>query len=195
MLRSSAVALKKLSVTDRRQLTPDIGALLPIGSVDMSKQDTILSQCEKAFLLEVNRKHNLGNRAEKIVAAVAVVTGFASLDVVKKIDAIWAHPIQPATGMAMAAFICLGLSILLALTSERIQPYLAYPTENKLIDDLRDEQIDEEAAKLLFSMMYVRAHDRNSKINDRRAKIISASERLLIIGFALATSSNIANIH
>lgn len=154
----------------------------------MNKEDLILQHSEKSFSAEEARTKELDDKAEKVVAAIAVVSGFHLVDVGRLAFAGSPQAVL-SSWIAVSALAVLGVALVFTLLSRRVQDYVSYPRGLKLIDDLRCEGIDAEASKLLVGRMYLRAHDRNAALNDNRAKMLSMGGNLLVVGFLLAVAS------
>jgi len=156
----------------------------------MSKLDTIFKESEKAFLSEFDRREVLGKRAEKIVAAAALVMSahLVNLDHLTFLGK-WQDIIH--TVFATAAFILLGISIVLSLLGSRVLPCYSYPRGTELLDELKGKDITEVDAKVKLLRFYLKARDKNATVNDKRAKVLSLSGTMLIIGFTLAVASHL----
>jgi hypothetical protein len=154
----------------------------------MNKQDIILQQSEKFFSAEEARTQQLDEKAEKVIAAIVVVVGFHLVDI-NRLAFAGRPEVVLSSWIAAFALIILGAAIVFALVSRRVQAYVSYPRGLKLIDDLRDQAIDEEGSKLLIARMNLCAHDCNAQLNDTRAKLLSISGTMLVAGFLLAVAS------
>jgi hypothetical protein len=157
-------------------------------SVDDSKEDMFLNLSEKVFFEEQGRQERLETKAEKYLGAIGLITGLGLYsithlmfygDLVKVISS-W---------FAIGAFTSLGIALIIAVESRRIRNYVSFPRGTKLIDDLDVADIDTDTAKKSIAILYLNARTTNAAINDRRAKLLSWSERLIIIGFILGVIS------
>jgi len=148
----------------------------------MSKEDIVLQHSEKAFLSEENRANYLENKAEKFIAAIVVIIGLHLVDI-NKLTFTGTCQTQLSSWFAAAALVAFGIAIVVALLSRRIENYLSYPRGKSLIDELSDSRIGDEESKLLIAHMYLRFHDQNARINDKRAKLLSLSGHFLVTGF------------
>ena len=150
----------------------------------MDKTDLIVQQSEKAFLQERARADKLIAAAEKYIAAVAVIIGFKLLDIENlSLTGSWQQIVHG--WLTVLALLTLGTALLLTFWSMRVFKYYAFPRGTKLIDELKDPGISDEAAKIKVARMYLSAHDTNAQINDRRARLLSVSSALLVAGFLL----------
>jgi hypothetical protein len=156
-----------------------------------SKIDIILNESEKAFLAETTRAEKLTDKAEKYLTAIALIIGFNLID----FDRI---TIDGATNeilsgvFAISGFVMLGAALVLALLTLRVLQYGSYPRGETLIDDLKDKEITDDMAKIKLAKMYLGARDKNAQTNDRRARLLSWSGTLLVVGFVLAVISQFA---
>jgi hypothetical protein len=160
----------------------------------ISKMDFVVQISEKAFLAESDRKKSLDDKADKFTSAIAVVLGFQLLD----LKTVTFPGIAQATlynWFSIATLTVLGVSLFFALISRRMQGYNSYPRGPKfpqLTQMLEDSSIKEEIAKSAMAHMYLEAHEINGHFNDRRARYLSYSGTLLLIGFLLAVSSYVS---
>ena len=150
-----------------------------------SKIDTILKESEKAFLAEAARKDKLTDKAEKYLAALALIVGFNLIDF-SRVTLSGATNEVLSSMFAIGAFGMLGIALVLALLTLRVLKYASYPRGETLIDELKDEKITDDMARIKLAKMYLSAYDNNARINDQRAKLLSWSSALLVIGFVLA---------
>ncbi len=156
-----------------------------------SKIDTILKESEKAFLAEATRKDKLTDKAEKYLAALALIVGFNLVDFERV--TLTGTASEVLSGLfAIGAFAMLGITLVLALLTLRVFEYASYPRGETLIDELKDEAITDDIAKVKLAKMYLGAYDNNARINDRRARLLSWSGVLLVIGFVSAVASQVA---
>jgi hypothetical protein len=154
----------------------------------MSKIDLILQESEKAFLAESERGKTLTEKAEKYIAAIGLVVGFQLININRSyLWSSWQSAIS--SSLAIVAFLTLGFSLVLALLSRRVYKYYSYPRGTTIIDELKNNEITDEAAKIKVAKMYFEAHDKNAEINDKRAKYLSIVGVLIVLGFVLAVAS------
>ena len=157
----------------------------------MNKVELVLQESEKAFLLEKTRAAKLGEAAEKLIGAVAVVVGFQLIEFDHlALSGDWQEALH--NWIAVGAFIALGGSLVLTLLSMRVQEYYSYPRGTELIDELKAESITDEVAMIKIARMYLTLHDKNARVNDERAKLVYFSGILLVTGFGLAVASYLA---
>lgn len=158
----------------------------------MSKADFIVNESEKAFLAEGARMERLTTKAEKYAGAIAVIIGLHLIDF-NRIKLSGNSRELLYVGLAAGALISLGLAMGLTLLSVRIRNYRSYPVGMTLIDELKNEALTEDGAKMRIAGMYLKAHDANSRTNDRRAKLLSYGSVLMVFGFALAVATRLAD--
>ena len=155
----------------------------------VSKVDIMLGECEKAYLAEKKRTENLANKAEKYLAAVAIIIAFTSIKF-EQVDL--AGGIELFFNIfVVVAFFLLGVTLLLVFVSMRVEPYISYPRGERLIDELKGEDITSEVAKVKIAKMYLYAQNKNALINDKHAKLLSWSLISLTVGFLSAVTGQI----
>lgn len=154
----------------------------------MSKIDLILQESEKAFIQERIRADKLWGASEKLIGAVAVIMGFHLIEIDRlTLTGNWR---QVAQGwLAICAIVALMLALFLALLSMQVQKYYSYPRGTTLIDDLKDDSITDQAAMIKIARMYLKAHDNNARINDKRARLVFYSLIMLVTGLLFAVFS------
>lgn len=154
----------------------------------MGKLDLIFDESAKAFYDEWERTERLRNLGEKVVAAVAVVVGFHLIEIENvALAGAWLETLR--SWLAVCALLALGVSLVLALLSMRIGAFVGRPRGMTLIDELRDPEITDEAAKVKIAKMYLQATEINARINDRRGRLLLFSSVLLVMGFILGVGS------
>lgn len=159
--------------------------------MDSSKVDVIFQVSEKAFLQERMRADKLSAAAEKYVGAVVIIMGFQLIEIDQlTLSGSWSPALRG--WLAVLALLALGVSTVCALLSIQVRKYYSYPRGTTLIDELKDESITDEVAKIKVARMYLSAHDINAGINDKRAKMLSYSGALLVSGLLLAVLSYLA---
>jgi hypothetical protein len=154
----------------------------------MDKIDVIVQESEKAFLQERARADRIFGAAEKIVGAVAVVIGFQLIRMDQlTLSGSWPQALHG--WLAIGALLELGISLTFAFLSMQVQKYYSYPRGTTLIDELKDASITYEVARIKIARMYLSAYDANAHINDKRAKILSYSGAMLVVGLVFAVIS------
>jgi hypothetical protein len=161
-----------------------------IKNSDISKLDIILGEAEKAFQYEEKRRDNLDKKTERFVAAIALVFGLHLIDL-EHLAFSGNLPDKLYSWLAIGAILALGISLIVALLSNRVVNYYSYPRGTRLIDELKSEDISDDSTKIRIAGMYLKAHDINAKINDARAQWLSYSGIFLVSGFFLAIASHL----
>ena len=122
------------------------------------------------------------------MGAVAVIIGFQLIETDQlTLSGSWQQAVRG--WLAVNALLALGISLVLTLLSMRVQKYYSYPRGTTLIDELKDDSITDQVAKIKIARMYLSAHDNNARINDKRAKLLSFSGAMLVAGLLLAVIS------
>ena len=156
----------------------------------MSKVDIFVQESEKAFKAEDFRRDILDKKAEKFFAIIALIAALHLLDI-KRLSFSSFDLNLISSVLAVVAFVLLGLSLVYTIQSVRVRPYRSYPRGTKLRDELEEESITDDDAKIKFGLFYLEAHDLNASINDKRAELLSKSSCFLLYGFILAVVSHI----
>lgn len=151
----------------------------------MQKLDTLFQQAEKAFKWEDQRRDVLDKKAEKIVAAIALILGLRFLQL-ENLDV----SLQGLLGGL--SLLSLIISLLLSVISTRVLPYLAYPRGDQLRDEIKPKEVTDDDAMILVTNMYLTAHDANAALNDNRATTLTWSMYLLCGGIACAAFSKLS---
>ncbi len=154
----------------------------------MDKIELLAIESEKAYNSEIKRMDRLTDRADKFIAAVAVVAGF-QLTQVENLDFTGDWMAQLPDWLTLLSLAVLGIAILFAMASMNLRKYYSYPLGETLLDELKGDDVDDDSARVKVARMYLKWHDTNSKANDVRAQYLTISGILLIVGFGLATVS------
>lgn len=153
----------------------------------MDKISLIREMAEKAMNGETVRMHYLIARGEKLLAGIIIVTGFQMLDV----------PNLLASGSPSVKVLCflslavLGLSLFFGFACIGIKDHSGYPREDKLLENLKPENVSDEAAEQAIIQLLLKARERNAKLNDTRIKLLSPCGWLFLTGFLLVSGSQL----
>lgn len=157
----------------------------------MNKIELVLQESEKAFDAECEREDRLTTKAETYIGAVVIIIGFKIIDLESlKLANYLTHPFL--SWLSAISFLFFGISLVYALISRRVWNYLSYPRGERLIHELRPNNIDDDSAKIMIAKMYLAARENNAVINDQRAGMLSISGILMVVGFIVAVLSAIA---
>lgn len=162
---------------------PELAAQQPAG-----KEALVLEHSEKTFVAESERAKRLDEKAEKTIAAVSLVIGFHLVDI-NRLFLRGALALVLPTWIAVAGLGCLSTALLLAFLAMRVQNYAGCSEGMGLIEDLRENAIDADLAKLLIARMYLRARHQNWAVNNKKAGLLALSSWFLLVGFLLAVMS------
>ena len=154
----------------------------------MDKIELLAIESEKAYNSEIRRMDTLTDRADKFIAAVAIVAGF-QLTQVENLDFTGGWIEQIPDWLTLLSLAILGIAILFAAASMNLREYYSYPLGEKLLEELKGDDVDNDSARVKVARMYLKWHDTNSRANDGRARYLTISGILLIVGFGLATLS------
>ena len=157
----------------------------------MKKLDVIFRVSEKAFSAEARHAEHLTGKAEKYVGALAAVVALQLVDL-NRVTAHGTYKVMIPVWFAIGAMAALGISLILALLSMRVRKYFTYPVGKAIVDQLKADTITNEDAQYKIALMYFDAQKGNARINSVRAKTLSVSGALLVLGFLLAVASQLA---
>jgi hypothetical protein len=153
--------------------------------MSVSKISIIKDAAEKAMAAENERTKLLLGRAEKFTAGIIVVTGFqlVSLPNVLGASSPWAGY---SSYLALAA---LGLSLFFGFYSLRLKGHAGYPRGDKLLENLKPDEVSEDAAEQAIIQLLLKNREQNAKLNDTKAISLSWCGWLFFAGFLLAAGS------
>jgi len=157
----------------------------------MDRVDVIAEVSEKAFNAENDRRDKITEKAEKYIAAVALIVGFKVFE---------SDPLAMAGGARQATtawltvltFIALGVALAFVLLSMRVRNYRTYAPGSELLDKIMGTDVTCETARIMVARMYLDAQEANSKINNQRAWKLAIGGFLLLAGFVLAVLSELS---
>lgn len=158
----------------------------------MTKVELVLQESQRAFEVEWRRSESLTTKAEKYLVAVGLVIGFELIRLPPMLELTSTMHVAVAGYLALISILMLFLSFLYCLISLRTRPYLAYPRGETLINELKEEAINDDDAKIKVAKMYIAARDKNASINDSRAILLTRAGIILTGAFVLAVTSYLA---
>lgn len=140
----------------------------------MSKLEIITQIAIKALENESTRVDNLTRKAEKFITVVAIVMGFQIIDLKNVVlSGVW-YEVLPSW-LAVSALVMLGVALVTSLSGLRVRGYVSYPKSKDLLNNLLmkvnnfpDNKMSEEIVKMCLNVT-----DKNSNINNKRAKLLS----------------------
>jgi hypothetical protein len=162
----------------------------PEDEPDDAKIILLLTESEKAFSSEADRRESLTQKAEKYIAASGAVTGIYLVGVdPSKLPDGWRRAWY--LSLAMGALLVLAASLIAMLMTMRVREFSAYPRKMTLLEQLRPPEVTANVARIMMASMYLNAHETNASINDRRARLLKLGGILMTAGFALAVISRL----
>jgi hypothetical protein len=153
----------------------------------MSKITIVKEAAEKAMNAENDRTRHLFGRAEKFIAGIIIVTGFQLSDMANLLESSsqWA---KASCYLALAA---LGLSLLFGFCSLRFKAYAGYPRGDKLWENLKSDDVSEDAAGQAIIQLLLKTREQNAKLNDAKAGLLYWCGWLFFGGFLLVAASHL----
>lgn len=157
----------------------------------MDTNDVIVNVAFNALQAELKRGDALHQKAEKLIVAVGVVSGFQLIDI-KNVITLQADAYT--TIFVVLSFLMLSASLLYAFLSMRVMQNKLYPKERKLLERL--EESKEDANKLSFEIsgLYLDIRSAKANINDKRAKLLTIGGYLLLAAFFMIVLINVAEL-
>ena len=153
----------------------------------MSKIAIVKEAAEKAMAAENERAHHLSGKAEKLVAGIIVVTGFQLLDTPTLLESSspW---VKILCCLALAV---LSLSLLFGLSGMRLKNYEGYPRGDKLWENLKSEEVSEDAAGQAILQSLLKAREQNARVNDAKVNSLFWCGWLFFAGFLSVAGSQL----
>jgi hypothetical protein len=153
----------------------------------MSKISIVKEMAEKAFAAESGRTVPLLRKAETFAAGIIVVVGFQLLDVKTLLES----PSQLVKVPCYLSLAILSVSLLFAFCGMHLRGYADYPRGKKLWDNLKPENISEDAAQEAIVHLLLETREQNARLNDAKVKSLFWSGWLLFAGFLLVAISQL----
>jgi hypothetical protein len=151
----------------------------------MNKITIVKEAAEKAMSAENDRTRHLLGRAEKFIAGTIIVTGFQLLN----IATLLGSSSQWAKVSFYLALTALSLSLFFGLYSMRLKNHATYPRGDKLWENLKSEEVSENAAEQAIIQLLLKTREQNAKLNDTKVGSLFWCGWLFFVGFLLVISS------
>jgi hypothetical protein len=153
----------------------------------MNKVTIVKDAAEKAMTAESERTRRLFARAEKSIAGIIVVVGFQLLDFTTLLESSspW---VKISSCLALAV---LSLALFFSFSGLRLKGYADYPRGDKLWENLKSEEVSDEAAELAVIQLVLKTRELNAKLNDAKARSLAWCGWLFFAGFLLAIGSHV----
>ena len=153
----------------------------------MSKISIVTEAAENAIRAESDRAAHLLRKAETFAAGIIIVMGFQLLDVKTLLE-------SPSPWVKISGYLsltALSLSLFFAFCGMRVKGYANYPRGNKLWDNLKPENVSEDAAQAALVQMLLQTREQNARLNDAKVTSLFWCGWLLFIGFLLVVGSQL----
>ena len=153
----------------------------------MSKISIIKEAAENAIRAESDRTAHLLRKAERFAAGTIIVTGFQLLDIKTLLE-------SPSPWVKISCYLSLAvlsLSLFFAFRGMRVKGYVDYPRGNKLWDNLKPENVSEDAAQEALVQMLLQTREQNARLNDAKVTSLFWCGWLLFVGFLLVAGSQL----
>jgi hypothetical protein len=137
---------------------------------------------EKALAAELLRTESLAGMAWKIAAGIIVVFGFQLRDVRTLVESpsLWVKV------LCCLSLGILGVALILAFQCLQAKGHGHYPRGNKLWENLKPENISEEAAQEALVQMLLQTREQNARLNDAASRVSNWCRWLFLAGVLLA---------
>jgi hypothetical protein len=153
----------------------------------MSKISIVKEAAEKAAAAESDRTARLLRKAEMFAAGITIVIGFQLLDVKTLLESAS----QPVKYLSYLSLAVLFISLVFAFRGMQLKGYADYPRGKKLWDNLKPENISEEAAQEALVQLLLETREQNARLNDAKVKSLACCGWLLFAGFLLVAGSQL----
>jgi len=155
----------------------------------MSKVSIVKEAAEKAIAAESDRTVHLLRTAEKFAAGIIIVTGFQLLaaNTLLESSSPWVKILY------YLSLTVLSLSLFFAIHGMRVKGYADYPRGNKLWDNLKPENVSEDAAQEALVQMLLKTREQNALLNDAKINSLFWCGWLLFAGFLLVVVSQLSD--
>jgi len=153
----------------------------------MSKISIVKGAAENAIRAESDRTAHLLRKAETFAAGIIIVMGFQLLDVKTLLE-------SPSPWVKISCYLSLAvlsLSLFSAFRGMRVKGYADYPRGNKLWDNLKPENVSEDAAQEALVQMLLQTREQNARLNDAKVTSLFWCGWLLFVGFLLVAGSQL----
>jgi len=153
----------------------------------MSKIAIVQAAAEKTIAAESARTGQLLRRAEKLAAGIIIVTGFQLLDAKSLLE-------SSAELARISGYLSLGVlsvALFFAICAMCVKGYADYPRGNKLWDNLKPEQVSEDAAQEALVQLLLQSREQNALLNDAKAASLFWCAWLFFAGCLLVAGSQL----
>ena len=140
-----------------------------------------------ALAAESERTLNLVRMSEKFAAGIIIITGFQLLDLKTLLEST--SPFAKVSCYLSLAV--LSIALFFAFHGMRVKDYAGYPRGKKLWDNLKPENISEDAAQEAIVLMLLETKDQNVRLNDAKVNSLIQCGWLLFVGFLLVVGSQL----
>jgi hypothetical protein len=153
----------------------------------MSKISIVKEAAEKAIVAESVRTAHFLRKAERFAAGIIIVAGFQLLDAKTLLESSspWVKI------LCCASLGVLGVSLFFAFCGMRDKGYADYPRGSKLWDNLKPENVSEDAAQEALVHLLLKTREQNAQLNDAKVNSLFWSGWLLFVGFLLVAGSQL----
>jgi hypothetical protein len=145
-----------------------------------------MEAAEKAMAAETDRTGQLLGRAEKSAAGIIIVTGFQLLNLSSVMYV--SSTVRVLFYLSLAA---LCASLFFALFGLRIKGYGQYPRGNRLWENLKPDNVSDDAAKQAVIQLLLENREQNARLNDAKTRWLSWCGALFFAGFVLVITSRV----
>lgn len=153
----------------------------------MNKISLIKETAEKASAEENARANDLICRAEKLVTSIIIIMAFLLLNVPQLLQSSspWTKP------LCYLALGTLSVSFFLGLYGTRLKAYSVYPRGDKLWENLKPDEVSQDAAEQAIIQLLLKTREQNAKLSDAKANLLSWCRWLFFAGFLLVIAGRV----
>jgi uncharacterized membrane protein len=157
----------------------------------MDTDQAIMNVAFNALQAELNRGETLYKKAERLIAAVAVISGFQVLDMKTVISSQAGFYL--IIGVVFS-FVLLAASLVHAFLSIRVMEQKGYPEGRELLKRLEKSMKSAEKLTFEISGLYLDITSANTIINNKRAGLLKIGGHLLLAALLAIVVTNVTKL-
>jgi len=152
----------------------------------MSKISIVKEAAEKAIAAESDRTTQLLRKADMFAAGTIAVIAYQLLDITMLVDSVFRVRVSCYLSLATLCF-----SLFFAFYSMRVKGYRHYPRGDKLWENLKSENVSDEAAEQAVIQLLLKTREQNAKLNDAKSGWLFWCGSLFFAGIMLVMVSRL----
>ena len=143
------------------------------------------------MMAEAGSTETLLRGAGKLTAGIIIVIGFQLFDTKTLLESTspWVKL------LCFSSLAVLAVSLIFAFVGLRVTGFANYPRGNKLWENLKPDNITEEAAEEAVVQMLLKTREQNAQLNDLKARSMFWCAWLFFSGVLLVTGSQLLDAY